>query len=109
MPESETTLIYTTCPDLESAKAIGGHLVRNNLAACTNILPGMVSVFRWEGEIADEAEVAMIVKTRRALIDKVTAAIVEHHPYDTPAVVALPVVGGSVPFLAWIAAETADG
>lgn len=108
MAETELALIYTTFPDVESAKEIGGHLVAERLAACTNILPGMISVFRWEGEIATEGEVAMIVKTRRDLVDAVTAAVVEKHPYDVPAVVALPVSGGSKPFLDWIGEETSE-
>ncbi|MDQ0315814.1 divalent-cation tolerance protein CutA [Amorphus orientalis] len=107
MDDSDLTLIYTTFPDVESARRVGGDLVTDGLAACTNILPGMISVFAWEGKIEQENEVAMIVKTRRALIDAVTRAVVDKHPYDEPAVVALPVTGGSKSFLDWIRSSTA--
>lgn len=106
MDDTELTLIYTTFPDVESARRVGGDLVSNGLAACTNILPGMISVFAWDGKIAEEGEVAMIIKTRSALVTAVTDAVIEKHPYDEPAVVALPVSGGSKSFLDWIRDST---
>ena len=106
MREDDPTLIYATFPDLGVARTIGGSLVRQQLVACVNILPGMISIYRWEGAVEQDSEVSMIAKTRAGLIDAVTAAIVAEHPYDTPAIVAVRVSGGSAPFLDWIRRET---
>lgn len=107
MRDSDLTLIYATCPDIGVAEAIGASLVRQQLVACVNILPGMISIYRWKGGIEQDSEVSMIAKTRADLVEAVTAAIVAEHPYETPAVVAVPVSGGSGPFLDWIRTETA--
>jgi periplasmic divalent cation tolerance protein len=106
MSDGDPILVYATFPDLGIAEAIGASLVRQQLAACVNILPGMISIYRWEGAVEQDSEVSMIAKTRAGLVDAVTAAIVAEHPYETPAVVAVPVCGGSAPFLDWIRAET---
>lgn len=106
MHDGDPNLIYATFPDLGVAEAIGASLVRQKLVACVNLLPGMISIYRWEGAVEQDSEVSMIAKTRAGMVDAVTAAIVAEHPYDTPAVVAVPVTGGSGPFLDWIRAET---
>ncbi|MGX1100046.1 divalent-cation tolerance protein CutA [Amorphus sp. MBR-141] len=106
MRDGDLTLVYATFPDIGVAETIGASLVRQNLVACVNILPGMISIYRWEGAIERDAEVSMLAKTRADLVEAVTAAIVAEHPYETPAVVAVPVSGGSGPFLDWIRAET---
>lgn len=106
MRDDDAILIYATFPDIDVARTIGASLVRQQLVACVNILPGMISIYRWEGAIEEDGEISMIAKTRIGLVDAVTAAIVAEHPYDTPAVVAVPVTGGSGPFLDWIRTET---
>ncbi|MGD9925330.1 MAG: divalent-cation tolerance protein CutA, partial [Pseudorhodoplanes sp.] len=78
------------------------------LAACVNIIPGMISLYTWQGRRQRDQEVVMIVKTRVHLVDRATEEIRRSHPYDTPAIVALPVAGGSAAFLDWIMAETDD-
>ncbi len=77
------------------------------LAACANILPGLTSIYIWEGRLEREQEVAMVMKTRRTLADKVVAETLRMHPFTNPAVLVLPVDGGSARFLAWIEAQTA--
>lgn len=106
---ADLVAIYATFPDIETAEATGSELVEMRLAACANILPAMRSIYRWNGAIERDDEVVAIVKTRRALVDAVTAAIVARHPYDTPAVVAFPIVAGAEAYLDWVRAETADG
>jgi len=106
MTDDELTLVYATFPDIGVAESVAGMLVGRELVACANILPNMISIYRWKGRIEQDTEVSMIAKTRTARVADVTAAIVEAHPYDTPAVVAVPVTGGSDPFLAWIRSET---
>lgn len=106
MADDDLSLIYATFPDIGVAEAIAGMLVERRLVACANILPNMISIYRWKGRTEQDTEVSMIAKTRTALVAETTAAIVEAHPYETPAVVAVPVTGGSDPFLKWIGEET---
>ena len=75
------------------------------LAACVNRLP-VESVYRWQGAVEEAAEVLLIVKTRRPLLDLLAARVRELHSYDVPELIVLPLVAGWPPYLAWIAAET---
>ena len=101
--------VYTTYPSLVEAESAGRAIVERRLAACVNILPKMITHYRWRGELERGEEVVMIFKTRAALDEAVRAAVKESHPYETPAIVVLPVEGGDPDYLAWIMAETADG
>ncbi len=100
-------LVYATFPSLASAESAGGALVDSALAACVNILPGMVAIYRWQGKLHRDEEVVMIVKTLAALVDAVIAATLSAHPYDNPAILAVPVVGGASAYLSWISEQTA--
>ena len=100
-------LIYTTFPSTESADAAGGGLVEAGLAACVNIIAGMTSIYRWEGKIARDSEAVMIVKTRDSLAEAVMGKVKELHPYDAPAFLVVPVVGGSAEYIGWLMQETA--
>lgn len=102
----DVVLVYMTFPDADVAATVGEVLVGDQLAACVNILPGMVSIYRWQGETHRDAEAVMIVKTRRTLADAVMAAARERHPYENPAMLVLPVIGGAPQFLDWIMAGT---
>ncbi len=106
--DDKPVLIYATYPDAETAEAGGRALVEARLAACVNILPGMVSIYRWEGAVERAEECVMIIKTRRALAERAIAAAQGRHPYTTPAFVVLPVEGGLAAYLDWIAASTTD-
>lgn len=101
-------LVYSTFPSLEAAEAAGRELVEGRLAACVNILPGMTSIYRWEGAIARDAEVVMIVKTRASLADPLIDAMKALHTYTNPALVVVPILGGSAEYLRWLDEETAD-
>lgn len=83
-------LVYTTFPDEATARSIARALVERKLAACVNLLPGMTSVYAWEGAIEEAGEIVGIVKTRKERAEAVSAAIRELHPYDTPAILFLP-------------------
>jgi periplasmic divalent cation tolerance protein len=104
-------LIYSTWPDAQTALAAGRTLVHERLAACMNVLGAVASVYRWQGAVEDASEVAALVKTTADRAAAATARIVELHPYETPAVLALQVdvTGTHGPFAAWIAAETRLG
>lgn len=104
----QAALVYTTWPSVVEAEAAGAALVEAGLAACVNILPGVRSVYRWQGAVERATETVMIVKTRADRAEAVATAIKARHPYDTPAIMVVPVAGGEPGYLAWIAAETAD-
>jgi periplasmic divalent cation tolerance protein len=99
-------LIYATFPSHEAAEAIGRALVERRLAACVNVLGGMTSIYRWEGKIARDQEAVMIIKTRQSLADAVIAEVKRQHSYSNPALVVLPIVGGSADYVRWLGEET---
>lgn len=99
--------IYTTLASARDAEELGSTLVKRKLAACVNIFPGMISLYEWQDSIERASEAAMIVKTRTARADEVVDEITRLHPYDEPAILVIPLAGGSRPFIDWIAAQTA--
>src|SRR5258708_24591959 len=100
-------LVSTTFPSLVEEEKAGNDLGRGRLAACVNILPGMVSIYRWQGAVERAEEAVMIVKTRASLAEAVRASVRATHPYDTPAIVVLPVESVDERYFAWILAATA--
>lgn len=100
-------LVYATFPSRAEAERIGGRLVDDGLAACVNILPGMVSIYIWEGKRQQDEECAMIIKSRASLAAPIIRMVRSLHPYENPALVVLDVAGGAVPFLEWILNQTA--
>ena len=104
--EDRAVFVYTTHPSLAEAERIGRVLVERRLAACVNILPGMVSYYWWEGKIDRGEEVVMIVKTRAALAEGVRVAVKERHSYTTPAILVTPLASVDEAYLAWLMAET---
>jgi periplasmic divalent cation tolerance protein len=100
-------LVYSTFPSAESAELVGGHLVERRLAACVNILPGMTSIYRWEGKIARDSEAVMIIKTRASLAEAVIGAVKAEHPYTNPALLVIAIESGAAKYLAWLIEETA--
>ena len=101
-------LVYSTFPSLDAAEAVGRELVERRLAACVNILPGMTSIYRWEGAIARDTEVVMIIKTRAGLADPTIAAAKALHTYTNPALLVVPIIGGSADYLSWLAEQTSE-
>ena len=100
--------MLSTCGSLDEARKIAQALVESRLCACTNILPGMESVYRWQGKVERAQECLLLIKTRASLAAQVQEAISGLHSYDTPEVVVLPLNGGLPRYLDWIAAETSD-
>lgn len=90
------------------APAIARALVERRLAACVNVVPRVVSVYRWEGAVVQDEESTLLVKTRAALVDAIAAAMPELHPYAVPEVIALPIDAdrGNAAYLRWVRAET---
>ena len=102
-------LVYMTAETPEAARALGRALVEARLAACANVIPGMIPIFWWEGEVQEGSEAVLIAKTRRDLVEELTAFVKTRHGYDCPCVVALSIEGGNPEFLDWIGAETRAG
>lgn len=104
---TETTMIYITAGSTREAVDIGRAVVQARLAACANVAPSITSLYWWEGEVREEQEAALILKTRKDLVDRVIAKVKELHGDDCPCVVSLPIASGNDDFLKWIIKETA--
>lgn len=99
-------LVYTTYPSLVEAENAGRSLVEQRLAACVNILPGMISHYWWEGAIERGQEVVMLIKTRASLSESVRDAVKAMHSYTTPAILVLAIESVDPTYLGWLMAET---
>ena len=101
-------LVYTTWPSIVEAERAGRAIVERRLAACVNILPGMVSHYWWDGKIERAEEVVMIAKTRATMAEPVCGTVKELHGYTTPAIMVLPVENVDPDYHAWILRETSQ-
>ncbi len=107
MGESEFVFLYSTFPDTETAGRAGKALVAANLAACVNIQPPMTSIYRWDEKLETATEVAVFIKTRRALVTQAIAAARPLHPYSVPCFLVIPIDNGNEDYLVWARAQTA--
>ena len=98
--------VYTTWPSTVEAEAAGRVLVERRLAACVNILPGMISFYRWQGKVERAEEAVMIVKTRGSLANAVSEAVKDLHSYDTPAILVMPLESVEQNYLTWLLTGT---
>jgi len=103
--ESEPRIVLTTAPDEEVARSLARGLVERRLAACVNVLPRVTSVFRWEGELREEGEVLLVVKSTAARVEEIEAWLVEAHPYDVPECVSLAAASVEARYLKWLEGE----
>ena len=104
----EIRVVLVTHESGEAAEELAGRLIEERLAACGNVIPGLVSVFRWEGEIQRDPEVLLILKTTADRVEALTARVRELHSYDVPEVLALPVRGGLREYMAWVQQECGE-
>jgi periplasmic divalent cation tolerance protein len=103
---TDALLCLSTCPDVETAATIARVLVEEQLATCVNRLPGALSTYRWQGEIHEDAEVLLVIKTTRARFEALRVRVAELHPYEVPELVAFEIADGLPPYLDWLARET---
>lgn len=103
---SESIVVLVTASSEEEAAKIAKALVGERLAACANIVPKVRSIYRWEGDVQDDAEALMLIKTQKAHLDALTARVKELHSYSVPEVVALDMAGGSPDYLNWLMDST---
>lgn len=99
-------MVYMTAASVDEARRIARALVDERMAACANLIGGMRSVYRWNGEVQEHDEVVMVAKTRADLLHSLTDRVRSLHSYECPCVVGVPVVGGNQAFLDWINSET---
>lgn len=97
--------VLVTAPDPETADRLGRTLVEERLAACANLVPGVVSLYRWDDEVQRDEEVLLVLKCTAPGVDDLRRRVVELHPYDVPEVLALPVTEGHAPYLQWVREE----
>ena len=107
MKPTDAITVLTTVASADEAVTLVRALLERRLIACGTLLPGARSLYRWEGKIADEAEVLVVLKTRKTRLQGLQAAVEELHPYKVPELLALPVNAGNERYLAWINKETA--
>ena len=102
----EVRIAFITAPDRGTAAGIARALVEERLAACVNLVPGVRSIYRWEGALQEQEETLLLVKTTAGRARALEARVRELHPYDVPELVCVTVAAGSEPYLAWVARET---
>lgn len=107
--EAPAIQVVTTTETRRQAEAIAGMLVEQKLAACVQIAGPILSIYRWKGKVEQAEEWQCHIKTRAGLYDAVEQAIRAHHPYETPEILALPILAGSPQYLAWLREETEGG
>lgn len=100
----ETIVVFSTAPP-DKSESLAKMLIDQRFAACVNVVP-VRSYYRWKGESFDEQEHLLIAKTTREKAGEVIAAIKSQHPYETPEIIALPIIDGYLPYLAWVRRET---
>ena len=98
----DTIVVLITVPSPEAGERIARPLVEEHLAACVNLVPGVTSVFWWEGAVQTEAEALLIVKTRRHLFEALAARVRSLHPYTVPEIIAIPLAAGNQAYLDWV-------
>jgi periplasmic divalent cation tolerance protein len=95
-------VIMCTCPDINNAKLIAQHLVKERLAACVNIIPNVISIYRWQDTIESDEEIQLIIKTQSDKFNEVANEIKRLHRYDTPEIIAMNIQQGDNSYLNWI-------
>jgi periplasmic divalent cation tolerance protein len=104
MPDA--VIVLTTVPSADTGAEIARTLVDERLAACVNVLPAMISTYRWKGSVHRDSECQLVIKTSTSRIDKLQERLGELHPYDLPEFIVVPVAGGDPAYLAWVIEQT---
>lgn len=104
--DEEFCIIYTTYPDLGSGEKMATELVEKQLAACVNLTANLNSIYEWGGELKRGVEVQLTIKTRQECAKGVYAWLEEHHPYEVPEIITVPIIDGHKPYLDWVRDST---
>ncbi|MBN8799666.1 MAG: divalent-cation tolerance protein CutA [Stenotrophomonas nitritireducens] len=108
MDARDARLVFCTFPDAATAQALARLLVERRLAACVNLLPPMQSVYRWQGQVEQAEELQLLIKTTADRLEALTAALLQHHPYELPEILAVSPSAGLPAYLDWIRAQTRE-
>lgn len=104
--DSRHLVLLSTCPSMDVARTIAAALVDAGAAACVNIVPGVTSIYSWQGKTHEDAELLLVIKTTADNYGRAEGIITDLHPYELPEVVAVPIVGGLNGYLEWISTQT---
>jgi periplasmic divalent cation tolerance protein len=98
-------LVITTCPSMAEAEALGEKLLTARLAACINIVPGVLSLYEWQGALQREQEFMLLIKSRSERLAELQALLLANHSYELPELIAVPIEDGLPTYLHWIDAQ----
>ena len=101
-------VVLVTVPDLDFGCRLARRVVQEKLAACGNVIPGLTSVYRWDGKVQEDSEALVVFKTTKPALSDLQRRVIELHPYEVPEFLALPVTEGHDPYLRWVVGETTD-
>lgn len=99
---SKLNVVHVTCPNSEVAKGIARGLVENQLAACVQIMPNVLSVYKWEGQIEESEEHLLVIKSKISVFDKLCEFVKNNHPYKVPEIITFPVERGLADYIKWV-------
>ena len=99
-------LVMTTITDIDKGKSLARQIVEEQLAACCNIVPGITSIYCWKGELCDDQECLLVMKTTETRYTQLSKFIIQQHPYETPELIALPVTESTQEYLSWVIKQT---
>ena len=102
MADADPRVVLVTVPDVDCGLRLARALVRERLAACGNLVPGVTSVYRWQGAIQEEGEVLLVLKTLAGQLEALEQRLTALHPYDVPEFVAIEPAQVAAPYLAWL-------
>ncbi len=102
-------VVLVTVPDVDAGIILARRVVQEKLAACGNVIPGLTSVYRWEGELQEDPEALLVLKTTEEALQRLKQRVGELHAYDVPEFLALPVADGNEPYLRWVTGEVGEG
>ncbi len=100
--QSEMSFLYVTVPDMDTARTIAGGAIKEKLAACANVLPQMTAIYEWDGDVEEENEMIVILKTSRTTATDLAQWIDEHHPYEVPCILEVPLGRGNHDYVSWL-------
>ncbi|MBX2830889.1 MAG: divalent-cation tolerance protein CutA [Rhodospirillales bacterium] len=99
---SEMSFLYVTVPDMETARLLAGGAIREKLAACANVLPQMTAIYEWGGDVEEESELIVILKTSTSTASSLAQWLEQHHPYEVPCVLEIPLGRGNHDYVSWL-------
>ncbi|MBO6578140.1 MAG: divalent-cation tolerance protein CutA [Thalassospira sp.] len=106
---SEMSFLYVTVPDMDMARVIAGGAIREKLAACANVLPHMTAIYEWDGDVEEETEVVVILKTSKTKALELAQWVEDHHPYEVPCILELPLGRGNHDYVSWLQTQLGSG